>query len=103
MELRKFVSTSLLDIVNGVADAQAESQPNTIVPQTNTSTNFVNTGLTQFQVIEMNVIVRIEDTAETSGKISVWSSGVGGSSATQAGQETTLAFKVPVRFPTQTK
>ena len=102
MELRKFVATSLLDIMNGVADAQAETPPNTIVPKTNTSAEFAKSGLTQFQVVEMNVLVRIEDTAETSGKISVWSSGVGGSSATQAGQETTLSFKIPVRYPTKT-
>jgi len=99
MDLRTFVSTSLQDIMNGVADAQAELPVDTIIPTTNPTTENAKSGLTAYQAIEINVVVRIDETNEKNGKISVWSSGLGGSSEPHAGQETKLLFKVPVRFP----
>lgn len=96
MDLRAFITQSLLDIVNGVSDAQQQCAKGVIVPKTTSFTEAVKTGYTPYQIVEMNIQVRVEDTQEKSGKISV----LGGTDATHTGQETSLAFRVPIKFKT---
>jgi hypothetical protein len=51
MELRQFISATILDYIGGVKDAQGKSEPGTVVPLvTDTLENF-KAGATCFQVI----------------------------------------------------
>lgn len=106
MELRKFVTTALLDIVNGVVDAQKHSAGATIVPKSNnTNYSVAETGLTPLQKIDFHVSIRIDESKGKKGQLGVMSSlvgaGVAGSSSTESENTTTLKFSVPIRLPIQ--
>jgi hypothetical protein len=102
MELRTFISRALLDIVNGVADAQGESKDTEIIPSVNTAQMFVEMGITQYQLVKFEVQVRVDESKGSEGKIGVVSSIIGASMAGKSSNEsehtTTLHFSVPVMF-----
>ena len=105
MELRKFISAALSDIVGGVQDAQKE-HAGIIVPPTTSSLEDVKSGATAYQRIDFEVQVTVESAGETEGKIGVVAAFVSGSGSKKKSDQSTrctlLKFGVPVRFPETT-
>jgi hypothetical protein len=103
MELRKFISTALADIVNGVRDAQEEVGPGIVVPQVNTSIKAVEAGISELTAIQFEVTVKSDERAGSEAKLSVVAAVIGGSvkgdSGASSGHAAKLSFKVPVRLP----
>ena len=103
MELRQFVSATLLDLLGAVKDAQEKADPDTIIPDVPRHEKTVAAGTADLQVIEFEVSVNAEKQSATETKINVVAAFLGG--ATQAGSDrsaghtATLKFSIPVRFP----
>ena len=102
MELRTFITKALIDITQGVADAQRQSEETEIVPHTNIQLNAIELGFTPYQVVKFEVQVRVDESKGSEGKIGVVSSLIGasmaGSSSNESQHVTTLQFSVPVLF-----
>lgn len=105
MELRQFISQALIDIVEGVADAQAKSANSQIVPPTEETLEIVSSGLTPYQSVKFEICVRIDESKGSEGKIGVLSGLIGASMAGKSSNEsehtTSLQFCVPIRFATR--
>lgn len=103
MELRTFVKTALLDIVGAIQDAQKVTPPGTIVPETNTTAEFVNAGVTPMQSIEFEVSVRAEGTKGSEARLGVVNSligtGIAGKSTKEEGSASVIRFRGPVCLP----
>lgn len=103
MELRQFVSRALCDIVNGIKDAQLETDKGTIVPKVTSSFKAVETGISDLTVIEFEVTVKTDERAGSEAKLSVVAAIVGGSvkgeSGNSSGHAAKLSFRVPVKLP----
>jgi hypothetical protein len=103
MELRKFISTALADIVNGVQDAQAEVGSGIVVPEVSKSIKAVKAGISEFTAIQFEVTVKSDERAGSEAKLSVVAAVIGGSvkgdSGSSSGHAATLSFSVPVRLP----
>ncbi|MEZ8120312.1 hypothetical protein ACED30_12450 [Vibrio splendidus] len=103
MELRKFISTSLKDILGGISDAQAEVEHGEVVPQMDEDWETVKTGLTSYQTVEFEVCVNAVEKEGTEAKLSVVAAVIGGhvkgDSSHSATHSATLKFSVPVRNP----
>jgi hypothetical protein len=103
MELRKFVSTALCDIVNGVKDAQEEVGPGVIVPPVADSFKAVEAGISDLTSIQFEVTVKSDERAGSEAKLSVVAAVIGGSvkgdSGTTSGHAAKLTFKVPIKLP----
>lgn len=117
MKLRDFVSTTLLDIVQGVEQAQAElvrskaevnPRLNKIFPIAGTGSN-TNQGLgwtennALVSVVQFNVVVTTEEKKSTEGTIGAVVVAFGlsarGSSAKAESEMTRIQFSVPVKLP----
>ena len=102
MELRTFITKALLDIVHGVADAQEQSTNTQIVPRTSTTLDATKIGITAYQTVQFQIVVRVDESKGSEGKIGVVSSLIGASMAGKSSNEsehtTTLQFSVPVLF-----
>ncbi|MCR4346292.1 MAG: hypothetical protein NUV55_03660 [Sulfuricaulis sp.] len=103
MELRQFVSRALCDIVNGIKDAQQETDKGTIVPKVASSFKAVETGISDLTAIEFEVTVKTDERAGSEAKLSVVAAIVGGSvkgeSGNSSGHAAKLSFRVPVKLP----
>lgn len=103
MELRQFVSRALCDIVNGVKDAQQETDKGTIVPHVSSSFKSVETGISALTAIEFEVTVKTDERAGSEAKLSVVAAFVGGSvkgeSGNSSGHAAKLTFRIPVKLP----
>ncbi len=103
MELRNFISQALLDVIGGVEDAQAKSQPGTVVPAgIKKAYKAVEVGISELQVIDFEVTVKADESSGSKAKLSVVAAFVGGSvkgeSGKSGGHAATLKFRVPVRL-----
>ena len=106
MELRTFITKSLLDIVAGVRDAQNETPPGTIVADADdqaTSFEWIKQGMTNLQVIDFEILVRADETAGKEAKIGVvggiFGAGVSGVHASESSHESCIKLKIPIRLP----
>jgi hypothetical protein len=103
MDLRDFVSTALLDIIEGVKDAQMKTSKGTIVPDVRQSYKSVETGISELTAEEFEVTVKSGKRAGSQAKLSVVAAVVGGKvkgeSGRSTGQTAKLTFRVPVRLP----
>jgi len=103
MDLRNFVSRALCDIVNGVKDAQKETDKGTIVPPVSGSFKAVETGISEISPIEFEVTVKTDEREGSEAKLSVVAAVVGGGikgeSGSSTGHAAKLTFRVPVKFP----
>lgn len=103
MELRNFISATLLDIIGAVKDAQGKSDPNTIIPDVPRNEKTVLAGTNDLQTVEFEVTVNADERSGTETKISVVSAFLGGS--TKAGSDrigghvATLKFRIPICLP----
>ena len=104
MELRTFIKTAILDILNGVTDAQAEAKSGKVVPNIPTSTKSKELGRTKFQVIDFDILVKVDESKGTEGKLGVVNAfvgaGISGKSSNANTSSTSLKFKIPVELPT---
>lgn len=102
MELRTFITKTLLDIVHAVADAQQQSKDTQIIPKADMDGRFIEMGITQIQIVKFDVQVRVDESKGSEGKIGVVSSIIGasmaGKSSNESEQTTTIQFSVPVLF-----
>ena len=103
MELRQFVSQALCDIVNGVRDAQKQTDSGTIVPSVAATFKSVETGISELTSIQFEVTVKTDERKGSEAKLSVVAAVVGGSVKGESGNSTghaaKLTFRVPVKFP----
>jgi hypothetical protein len=103
MELRQFISATLLDIVGAVKDAQEKSDPGTIVPDVASTFQSVEAGIHELQAIEFEVTVNVGERSGTETKINVVAAFLGGStkagSDKAGGHAATLKFKIPICLP----
>ena len=103
MELRNFISATLLDIVGGVKDAQEKSDPNTIIPDVPRNEKTVQAGTNDLQTIEFEVTVNADERSGTETKINVVTAFLGGStkagSDRAGGHAATLKFRIPICLP----
>ncbi|QDT80171.1 hypothetical protein Mal35_36420 [Gimesia maris] len=103
MELRSFVKTALLDIIEGVKDAQESTPDGTIVPALADNSANADRGIMCIQVIEFEVSVKAEKTSGSEGKLGVVNSfigaGITGRSGKEEGSASVIRFKVPIQFP----
>jgi|688.fasta_scaffold779689_2 inner membrane protein involved in colicin E2 resistance len=107
MELRTFIKQALLDIVNGIQDAQKETETGTIVPQTSIDKPFLEMGFTKMQVIDFEIAVRVDESTGKDAKIGVvsgiFNSGVSGKTSNDKSHESKIRLKVPVQYTTSGK
>ena len=103
MELRRFVSTALCDIINGVKDAQDEVGPGVVVPSVANNFKAVEAGISDLTSIQFEVTVKSDERAGSEAKLSVVAAVIGGSvkgdSGSSSGHAAKLTFSVPVRLP----
>lgn len=106
MELQDFITQVLIDIVQGVANAQKKVANADIVPdKSESSLNTMVQKLTPLQVVEFEVCISVDESKGNSGKIGVVAgfinAGGGVNASTEKGHSTTVKFAVPVRLPVQ--
>jgi len=103
MELRQFISKALCDIVNGIKDAQKETDKGTIVPHATTNAKAVEAGISDLTSIEFEVTVKTDERTGSEAKLNVVAAIVGGSvkgeSGNSSGYASKLSFRVPVKLP----
>ncbi len=102
MELQSFISKALTDIHAGIEDAQGKMPLGSIIPGVASNYESVKTGISELQVIDFEVVVRVDESKGSEAKLNVVAAFVGGAVAGQSrsdeGHTATLKFKVPVRF-----
>lgn len=116
MELKEFVSKSLLEIMAGVADAQKQTKAGSIVPHVlsrvhttggwgERTLKAIEQGSTEIQTVEFEVTVKADEREGAQGRISVVAGLFGAGITADKGKTdehgTTLKFRVPIAFPTQ--
>ena len=103
MELRAFVTRALCDIVNGVKDAQKETEKGTVIPDVANTYKAIESGITDLTSIGFEVTVKTDERAGSEAKLSVVAAivgaGVKGESESTKGHAAKLSFRVPVKFP----
>jgi hypothetical protein len=99
MNLREFVSESIIEILGAINDIQ-KAAPGTVITSANKIPEFVKLGATEIQVVDFEVMVRADAQAGSQAKLTVvtgfFGGGVGGNSAKTEGHSATLRFKVPI-------
>jgi hypothetical protein len=104
MDLRTFIKTALLDVINGISDAQKETPEGTVVPDTSIAQSWVEIGITKIQVIDFEVLVRAEESKGSEAKIGVvagvFGGGVKGQSSADNSHESKIKLRIPVQLPT---
>ena len=103
MELRKFITTALLDIIGGVEDAQKKIEYNGVVPNIGTSHKAVEYGVSDLQSVDFEVSISTDESSGKEGELGVISSfigaGVSGKSSSDLSNMSRLKFKVPIKLP----
>ena len=107
MELKTFITQTLTDIVEGVADAQKKLPDNCVIPAVKNLYKSVETGISEIQAIEFEVSVRADEHKGSEAKLTVVAAFFGGqvkgNSRIENGHSAVLRFKVPVKFPLKDK
>lgn len=104
MELRTFIKTALLEITEGVADAQKEAKHGTISPAGVTqNVDAINLGVSTLTAVDFEVRVTVDEAKGSEAKLGVLSSFVGagieGNISNESSRSSTLKFRVPVILP----
>lgn len=103
MELREFVSKALCDIINGVKDAQKQTDVGTIVPFVANNYKSVETGISETTSIAFEVTVKTDERSGSEAKLNVVAAivggGVKGESGSSSGHAAKLSFRVPIKYP----
>ena len=103
MELRSFISHSIVDIYHGILDAQNELPTGVVVPRVSSNYESVKTGISELQSIRFEVVVKVEEQKGKTAKINVVTGFLGGGmaekSGTDSGHSGSLQFAVPIRLP----
>ena len=99
MILSEFISKSLQDIMAALDEVEKKS-PGTIIRRFTATPEFVKMGVTQFQTVEFEVMVRADEKSGSEAKLNVVAAIVGGNvkgeSGKAEGHSATLRFKVPI-------
>lgn len=104
MELRTFIKATLLDIINGVSDAQKDAPTGTVAPSDiDGSYNAVQHKVSHLQPVHFEVSVRVEESNGRESKIGVVSSfigaGIKGTTEKDNSASSVLKFTVPIHLP----
>lgn len=114
MELKQFISQTLTSIVEGVAEAQAQTEahgafvnPGGLMRTTKSISNdaiWDNRNNNFARLVNFDVAVTIEESAGTGGKIGVATGllnlGAGGESTNRTSAANRIQFSVPLLLPT---
>lgn len=107
MNLRTFIAQTLLDIVNGVTDAQQATNEGVVVPRMPMEKSVVDSGITKIQIVEIDVAVRAEESYEADGQarigISVLGASTKGAVSATSGNESRVKVRIPLQLPTSGK
>ena len=109
MELQEFVKTTLVQITNGIIEAQKELKETGCIINPGGNDRFVESSRKGYvnehrkiEKIKMNVVLSISDSEESSAKLGVakiFHAGID-SGETKSNQNTTsIEFTVPIQFP----
>jgi len=103
MELRTFIHKALTDIIGGVQDAQNVTPSGSVVPFVSVNYESVKTGISEYQSVEFEVIVKADEKSGSEAKLNVVAAivggGIKGESGSASGHSATLKFKVPIKLP----
>jgi hypothetical protein len=98
MELRRFISQALQDIIGGVEDAQKAVHHGAVVPFIPRTFQAVEHGINEVQAVDFEVTIRTDERASSGAKLSVVAAAVGGGvkgeSGKSGGHAATLRFKI---------
>lgn len=105
MQLREFVTKTLVDLIGGVQDAQSQTPPDTVVPsELRKLIELVKIGCSEMQIVEFEVTVKVDEKSGRDSGLSVvaavLNAGIKGTTAKDQGHAATLKFRIPVKFPT---
>jgi len=104
MELRTFIKTALLDIINAVKDAQTETDGSIIPGGINKTFESIKHGVSEIQVVDHEIMVEADESKGSEGRLGVVNSfigaGISGKSAKETKQSNILKFRIPIKFPT---
>lgn len=105
IELRQFVSDTIIQIINGVTDAQKHTEKSAASVNPRKYKSASSQMIKETQLIEFNVAVSVIEGDETKGGIGVISSILMvGAQHTTGSESSTLShikFSVPISFPEQ--
>lgn len=109
MELQEFIKNTLVQITNGVKEAQEELKDSgcLINPEGfNMNGGQIKSGYENkyrsVQKIKMNVVLNVEETQGSTSKIGVAKllhAGIGSEENSSTNQMTSIEFEIPVAFP----
>jgi hypothetical protein len=104
MDLRTFIKQALVDIVNGVKDAQTEAGEGVFVPGgTGSDYEGIRLGVTHLQTVDFTVSVAVDNTEGRKAKIGVVSAIIGAGMESDrsqvSGHTSVLKFKIPIQLP----
>lgn len=101
MILREFISKSLQDIVAALDEVEKKT-PGTVIRSFTSTPEFVKMGVTQFQSVEFEVMIRADEQSGSEAKLNVVAAIVGGNvkgeSGKAEGHSATLRFRVPINL-----
>lgn len=108
MELKQFIKQTLVDIIDGISEAQNEINNGIIIPSVNEeSFSNVETGFTSYQKIGFEVSVNVVESQGGEAKLSVVAAVIGGHMkgdiSNVFGHTAKLNFSVPVKFENNKK
>ncbi len=93
-----------MDIINGVKDAQSETDGFIVPAGINRTFKSVEHGVSELQVVDFEVMVEADESKGSEGKLGVVNSfigvGIAGKSAAGTKQSNILKFRIPVNLPT---
>ncbi len=106
MELKEFITSTLKQIIQGVADAQSFARENhsRVNPSHRNPSGYKSEGTSYHtETIEFDVAVTTTEGTDTSGKISIATGilnlGSGGASSAEKQSINRIKFSVPVELP----
>jgi hypothetical protein len=104
MELRTFIKTALLDIINAVKDAQVEVKGKIVPGGVKLNYESVKHGVSEIQVVDFEVMVEADESKGSEGKLGVVNSiigaGIAGKSESGVKHSNVLKFRIPIKLPT---
>jgi hypothetical protein len=103
MELKEFITKTLLDIISGVKEAQKETEFDTISPSIARGGNEHTPETSKIQPINFEVSIKVDEQTSGQAKLNVginwFGAGAKGEISKSEGHDATLKFRIPVRLP----
>ncbi len=92
MELKEFIKHVIVDIMDGVAEAQEEVKAGEVVPAMKRTVSAVEVGVSQDQPIEFEVRVQVDESSGSAAKLGVLSGIIGAGVSGNSSEGTAIAL-----------